>query len=502
MFTKQEVLESLEIGNGVAELERDLLGEFFLESVAWKKLKKGSVDLILGPKGSGKSALFFHLLDHSDEFDGNGIFLVSSENAVGDSVFATIEPDSVSFEEDFIRIWKLYFLALILDTSKKNGITSALTKPIEQLLADEGIYEQGWSLQQFFAGATHYVKSRMYFDSADGEVELTSDGIPKKIKAKLTFGSPTVPQQRAGVVSIDSVLQLCNNTLVNADRKIWILIDRLDAIFPNNKEVEKRALRALVRCYAGMRNLPAICPKVFLRNDIWASITKEDGFREASHLSPVTARLNWNKSLLAELLLKRLLMSKVFRDFYQKTPDFIRSNSNDKMNFLYSLFPERMSIYGDKSQVAFDWLILATLDGQDVNAPRDLIALMNVAIEYEYTRLAKGDTPYKRKNLLFNHEGLAHAAAELSRTKTEQTIFAEYPELRMYIDAFMDSSGRNFGIERLMELWECDRDEAQKISVALCESGVLKKSGKERYLIPVLYTGYLGINPSSKKFNG
>ncbi len=502
MHIKQKVLEDLNIGNGVAELERDLLKEFFLESLDWKRLKDGRIDLILGPKGSGKSALFFHLIDHESELHDKGIFLVSSENSAGDSVFASVAPGSIKSEDDFVRIWKLYFLILILSTLKKNGVRSDLTASIEDLLRAEGVYEQGWSLKQLFVGVSNYVKSRLYFDEIDGEVELDpSTGMPKKVKAKLTFGNPTVPQQKAGAIPIDSILQHCNNTLAADGKSVWILVDRLDAIFPTDKEAEKNALRALVRTYSGMRNLPSICPKIFLRNDIWASITRQDGFREASHLSPVTARLNWTKSSLAELLLKRLLRSAVFRNFYQKDELFIRSNSNDKLNFLYSLFPDRMNMYGETHQVAFDWLVMFTMDGQDVNAPRDLIVLMNAAIEYEIVRLSKGDTPYKRKNLLFNQEGLTHAGLILSTTKMEQTIFAEYPELRLYIEALIEHPGRNFNVDQACVIWEKNREEAAAICFSLSEVGLVKKSGKDRYLVPVLYTGYLKINPSRRKFD-
>jgi hypothetical protein len=143
-----------------------------------------------------------------------------------------------------------------------------------------------------------------------------------------------------------------------------------------------------------------------------------------------------------------------------------------------------------------------TQDGLGVSAPRDLIELVNSAIEHEITRLEKGDTPYKRRNLIFNHQGLNFGGSVLSKTKMEQTIFAEFPECRRYIEAFIDSSGRNFNGDQLANVWDIKTDEADKMASYLCEIGVLKKSstrsGATNYLIPVLYTNYLGINPSQK----
>jgi len=503
MHPKQVVLESLEIGNGVAELERSILSSFFFESSAWKKLRKDKIDFVLGPKGSGKSALYYYLLEHEAELHSEGSFIVSSENTSGESVFSTLS-DNVKFEEaDFVRIWKLYFLTLILDTCKKNGVTSKLSEQTEELLRQEGIYEQGWSISQLFTNVSNYIRSRLYFDAADGEVELDpSTGFPKKIKAKLTFGSPTTTQQKQGIISIDTLLQSYNNLLLQNKQKVWILLDRLDAIFPNDRSKEKNALRSLVRVYASARSLPAIRIKIFMRNDLWSSITKDDGFREASHLAPVTARLDWDKSTLGEMLLKRFLLSEEFRKYFRKDESFIKSNSNDKANFLYSLFPENMNLYGSKPQKSFDWLVMYTQDGLGVSAPRDLIELVNSAIEYETNRLEKGDTPYKQRNLIFNHEGLNFGGSILSKTKMEQTIFAEFPECRRYIEAFIDSSGRNFDGVKLANIWDIKTDEADKMASYLCEIGVLKKSstrsGATNYLIPVLYTNYLGINPSRK----
>ncbi|MGR3485467.1 MAG: P-loop ATPase, Sll1717 family [Paracoccaceae bacterium] len=501
-ITKLSVLQDLDIGNGVAELERELLGEFFFESVEWQKLIGGRLDLILGPKGSGKSALFFQLLNQEYELSERNILLVSSENPLGESVFSTLANEDIDSEEDFIRIWKLYFLVLTFDLCEKNGVNHEHLSHVRQLLVQADLHRTGWSLKQIFANVTSYVKSRLYFDSSEAALEL--DPIlqtPKKIQAKFTFQNPSTTEKRAGVIAIDDALQTCNNSLVLSGSEAWILVDRLDAIFPNDRETEKRALRALVRTYASLRNLPAINPKIFLRNDIWASITKEGGFREASHLAPITARIKWSKATLAEMLLRRFLRSQQFRDFYLKSTSFVRSNSNDKLNFLYSLFPEQMNIYGDTRQKAFDWLIVYTMDGQDVNAPRDLIELMNAAIDHEITRLSRGDKPYKRRNLLFNHEGLTHGGDTLSKTKMEQTIFAEYPQMRQFIDCFIDSPSRNFDLVKLSEIWNVNIDHAAEIAVSLSEIGILKRSGKDRYLIPVLYTGYLRINPSKKRFN-
>ncbi|MBL3567818.1 hypothetical protein JMM59_22850, partial [Rhodovulum sulfidophilum] len=117
---KRAVLESLDIGNGVAERERAVLKDFFLESSAWRKLRTGNADLVFGPKGSGKSTLFFNVIEHEYDLLEEGILIVSSENTAGESVFSAARQNPPENEEEYIAIWKLYILALIVDRCSKD----------------------------------------------------------------------------------------------------------------------------------------------------------------------------------------------------------------------------------------------------------------------------------------------------------------------------------------------------------------------------------------------
>ena len=225
---------------------------------------------------------------------------------------------------------------------------------VEVLLESEKIYKRGWSLKQLFTNVAHYVRSRLYFDSVDGEVELDPvTGLPKKFRGKFTFRNLPISERMPSIIAIDDVLQQCNNSLVASDQKIWLLFDRLDVMFSTDRDAERMALRALMRVYGSLRALPALCPKIFLRNDIWRAITKDDGYREASHFAPVMVDLSWSKTALADMLLMRFLRSQAFRDYYGKDKKFMRKNSNDRMNFLISLFPHQMNMYDEKPKKAF-----------------------------------------------------------------------------------------------------------------------------------------------------
>jgi hypothetical protein len=53
-MTKQEVLANTDFGHRVAEDEIDALAGYFVETDNWKRLIAGDIDVVYGPKGSGK----------------------------------------------------------------------------------------------------------------------------------------------------------------------------------------------------------------------------------------------------------------------------------------------------------------------------------------------------------------------------------------------------------------------------------------------------------------
>jgi Fe-S cluster assembly ATPase SufC len=57
-MNKIELLKSVNFGESVAELEADNLCKYFLETHHWHKIRHGEVDVVYGPKGSGKSAIY------------------------------------------------------------------------------------------------------------------------------------------------------------------------------------------------------------------------------------------------------------------------------------------------------------------------------------------------------------------------------------------------------------------------------------------------------------
>ena len=112
-MTKREVLATLTFGQRIAEDEAEALVSYFVETEQWRKIVSGEADVVYGPKGSGKSALYSLLRQKREELTAKGIIPTAGENVRGTPVFEDLVSDPPASEEQFRELWKLYFLSLM-----------------------------------------------------------------------------------------------------------------------------------------------------------------------------------------------------------------------------------------------------------------------------------------------------------------------------------------------------------------------------------------------------
>ena len=108
---KRSVLLNMTFGGRVAEEEGDELKSYFVETEQWRRKIAGDVDVVYGPKGSGKSAIYSLL---QSEFDTlrvkRRIVVIAAENPRGTPAFRDLVDDPPASEDEFRGLWKLYFL--------------------------------------------------------------------------------------------------------------------------------------------------------------------------------------------------------------------------------------------------------------------------------------------------------------------------------------------------------------------------------------------------------
>lgn len=463
---KLTLLRSLEIGERVAEEEAEKLEKYFVETEQWRQMEAGEVDVVYGPKGSGKSALYTLLNKKENEFFDRGILLAAGENVRGATVFRSVVSDPPPSELAFQYLWKLYCLTLIANTLRSYGVKGGNASSLISSLDKVGLLPASSGIAAIFKAVTTYLKNWISRDAKSVEYALTVDaatGTPTV--ARKTEFSEQSEQQNLGDIPVDELLEMADGALESAGLKLWLLFDRLDVAFADSPELERNALRALFRAYNDLKAFSNISLKIFVRDDIWRRIT-EGGFTEASHITK-SLTISWSAESLLNLIALRLLSNQSLVDHYDLDEDSVRSSYEAQKDLFYSLAPTKID--SGKNPDTFEWMVSRTTDGTGNPAPRELIHLLSTVKKLQIQRFERGSAEIEGTQL-FERSPFKDALKEVSKVRYEQTLLAEYPALREYLDR-LDGEKCEQTPESLSKLWGVAADEASKIARRLSEVG-------------------------------
>jgi hypothetical protein len=479
-----DVLRDLNFGHRVAEEELKDLAKYFVETEQWRRIYSGAVDIVYGPKGSGKSALYALLLDKTNEFFDRGVVLISGENPRGTPVFSGLVADPPTSQRDFVSLWKLYVLVLIAGILEEYAPENPDTKTLVQALAAAGLLKKGRSLTGILQAAFDYVRRGP--KSVSGEIKLDPrTGQPSGVGATITFNEPSAEDSLRGHTSVDSLFQVADKGLASLPLVVWVLLDRLDVAFADSAELEENALRALFQAYLDLLALEQIRLKIFLRTDVWRRLTKH-GFREASHITRHVT-INWDKPSLINLVVRRALQSPRLIQYCEVDGELVLASTITQNKIIAKLFPDQVDI-GPNKPKTFDWVLSRTADGTAENAPRELIHLLNATLNAELRKLDLG-SPEGEVETVFSRAALKDGLPEVSKIRLEQTLFAEYPEVRDKLLA-LQREKTSQSLDSLARVWRMPPAEAAALAEQLVEIGCFQKRGPKEdpeYWVPFLY---------------
>jgi hypothetical protein len=480
------MLDTISFGDRVAENESDNLSTYFIETQSWKLLFSGDVDVVFGAKGAGKSALYTLLLQKEEELMDKGICLLSAEKPTGKTVFSDVTNQPPTSENEFVTLWKIYFCQLIVSWLKDKDMCDSKAKIVSEKLIDAGLIEEKNTLKRLVNSAMNFARNLTKLESLEGGVTLEGG-----VNGKITFKTPTQQQLKDGYLSVDDLLEMLNEHLEKHDKKCWILCDRLDVAFDESINLEKNALRALFKAYRDIEEYKSISIKVFLRDDIWARITK-DGFREASHITKSTT-IKWNSRNLLNLIISRALNNQGVIDKYAVNKEEILSDHTLQKEVYYKLFPLQVDV-GSRQSDTFDWILSRVRDGKNNTAPRELIHYYNETVACEISEQEISNNKIDEPNIV-SRLAIKNAAYEVSRVRMEQTIFAEYPEMKDFMSAFENKKAEH-NLSSLSKIWALSDDKALQKANELADIGFFEfKAAKTEkiYKIPFIYRGYLSV---------
>jgi hypothetical protein len=489
---KYEILRSITFGQRVAEDETEVLSTYFVETDHWQRLYRGDIDVVYGPKGSGKSALYSLLLSKSSDLFDRNILLVAGENPRGATAFRDLVTDPPSTEREFIALWKLYVVSLLHGALAEYEIRNESAAQLEAALTREGLVKGSRSLAGLLRAVVDYARRAIRPQAVEGGVEIDpATQLPRGFKGKIIFSEPGREASDPELRSVDRLLGLANTALSEAGFEAWVLLDRLDVAFAEDVELESNALRALFRVYLDLLAFPDVKVKIFLRTDIWARVTTQ-GFREASHITRHVT-ITWNRSSLLNLVVRRALHNPELRTAYGVTEDLSRQSVDAQERFFYRLCPDQVDVGPNKPNTV-DWLLSRTRDGTKANAPRELIHLLNSLREVQVRRFEIGEEPPEAEQL-FARPSFKDALPEVSKIRLEQTLYAEYPAQKEWLEKLRGAKTLQTP-ETLAAIWGVTVQAAIIQAGELVTVGFFETRGTRQapeYWVPFLYRDALDL---------
>jgi hypothetical protein len=129
-----------------------------------------------------------------------------------------------------------------------------------------------------------------------------------------------------------------------------------------------------------------------------------------------------------------------------------------------------------------------TKDGTGHTAPRELIHLLSISREIQLRHIEVGDQKLDQE-CLFSGQSIREALPSISDVRLSQTLFAEYPGLRPYIEKLAGEKTQQYS-HTLAKIWKVDESQALIIANSLAEVGFFEPRGTKTtpyFWVPFLY---------------
>lgn len=194
------------------------------------------------------------------------------------------------------------------------------------------------------------------------------------------------------------------------------------------------------------------------------------------------------------LVVRRFLRNTEILKGFDIDPDQVRKDAKEMEAVFYRICPDQVDI-GEKSPTTFNWVVSRTSDATGVRSPREIIHLLNTLKSEQLKRYENGIPPPTDERL-FERATFKEALPEVSTVRLEQTLYAEYPEKKKYIEALRENK-TDQSSDSLSAIWGIDIADAHVVAEELVLAGFFEKrrdGDSHRYWVPFLYRDALRLS--------
>ena len=501
-----DVLKRLDLGASVAEVD-DILYEARVETSTFWDLYKDSVDLVPGAKGSGKSALFRLFVKYLQVplLEQRKVVLAHGVEAQGDNVFHLFtEKFEKLSDTQFHNFWYIYFVSLVDEVLLKNPRYKSLLTNCEEEIRTFRTQCARARIPEIKAPQS--LKSVIEWGLNAVRKWLPSRAsVPLDTTGQLTLNlgweeSDKSESEKEGEgqtpLYINDIRLALSQLLKKADLTVWLMLDKLDEIFPRWSQIEKRGLSTLLRAMYTFRD-DRIRIKIFLREDIFEHLTSGPaGFPGLTHVGArMTSSLNWKIEDILHLIVKRVFASDEVSTLCEVDRERMEANQQYRESCFYTAFPRQVH-KGSRRSPTLTWIYNRCQDGKKVVTPRDVVDLLLLARSAEIESLQSNTEG--TSDCLFSPASIESGFKKMSCRKRDLFLRAEFPHFSEEILSFENGPA----IYSEVYLRNKFGKKAQDIIERLVQIGFLarqlgeKKNGGYTYCIPFLYRPAFSIRQS------
>lgn len=501
-----QVLHSLNFGRVDAESDTRF-ENCFIGTDMLRHTLRAHHSLILGSKGSGKSAAFRLLCTDKERlrplFPKNfddvfpiPVYGLYNEEYVYGGEFREMKSDSIDeFRYFWLMIIGLKTVTTISEDQKikeivaksKNQKLKDLYRSLHQVVEDLSLGQDRGTVSKFRQKVMQIVKP---------SVKENSPGDPPQLILAEEFKHRTGMSVTSAMDKVDSLLQEINCT-------VWLMLDKLDLLFIDDFEKLKSSITGLVQLLIEQSNrFKNIHFKIFLRSDIYRQLR----IVNKSHLISYTSEMKWSDSLLLKLLVSRAVADPTVRQYCEQqtgmeiaVADVINGTDEDVLGLFYVIFESTMNESDDEvGQYPFlhSWMLKHLIDGMGNVYPREQIHLGNLAVEKQL-ELNRKEGEHSSTRLV-GSKAMKEAFAHLSIYRCDTYLYSEFPHLAKHFDVFRGSPKVRFTRDELNKLFEKLTPNGDEGIRSVHDTGLLAPNGRSvdssmEFSIPLLYRIGLGV---------
>lgn len=350
---KLSEIQSLDFGEAIAEHESNKIYDYFVETSHTKQLIKNEYNIVVGRKGTGKTATLYYLFEDLIKDKRNNVVLIKPINFEVDGLVSLMEESNSEFEKGFLieTVWK--FL-----------IYSQISRSLYDKIKEKPIYAKSDIETEFteFIASNESIFLTDFSTRLEEQIQKLRDNEISKVGA----GNNNEFRMKVSEILHEGVINEMKEffgKLIPKNHKLIVLVDNLDKSWRKDSRlnilskyilgllgVSGRIVRELSYIKSIQTNI-SFHLTIFLRTDIFKYI--QSVAREPDKIE--VSRLMWeDPEILFRIIEERFV--ELSKNKYQKNELFDRffaasvNGVNTKEFIINSIFPRpRDLIYICKS---------------------------------------------------------------------------------------------------------------------------------------------------------